>query len=145
MKKWIFLISSFYFQTFSFCQNNDNSFENFWIVFRNAVLENDFQELDSLTDFPLIIKGTLDSDSAREIRHNKFKFVFEVYLKQPNADDSGTDLDEIRKKKMISEKDYRSSNNYIRISDMVFGRVKGNWKLIMIYIDTEDQTKNNIH
>ncbi len=141
MKKWIFLILFFSFSANSFCQNDDKSFQNFWNIFRTAVLENDSTELDSLTDFPLIVKGILDSDTAKEIRRNKFKLVFEVYLKQTNGANTGTDSDEIREKKMISEKDYDLSGAYIRISDMVFGRVKGNWKLIMIYISTKEQKK----
>jgi hypothetical protein len=145
MKKSILVILLLQISSICFCQTADKSFVDFWKVFRNAALKNDYKSLDSFTKFPLIVKGTLDSDPIKKFNRDKFQFVFKNYLKQDNANMSGTDLDDIQSKKVISNSDFKDAvKNEIRISDMVFEKVKGSWKLILLYINTEFQEENKI-
>jgi hypothetical protein len=145
MRKSILVILLLQISTISFCQITDKSFVDFWKVFRNATLRNEYKKLDSLSKFPLIVKGTLDSDPIKKFNHDKFQFVFKNYLKQDNSDMSGTDLDDIRNKKTISDADFKGgAKNYMRISDMVFEKIKGNWELVLLYINTEFQEENKI-
>ena len=126
-------------------QSRDKSFDNFWNVFRNAVLKNDFKKLDSLTSFPLIVKGTLDRDPIKRFTRDKFQFIFKHYLKQNNGDLSGTALDDIKRTERVGATDNNAASmKLIRVSDMIFRKINSRWKLYLVYIDTEYQRENNI-
>ena len=145
MKKNILIIFLIHISIISFGQKVDSSFVRYWKIFRESVLDSDFKKLDSLTQFPLIVRGTLDSDPEKYIGINKFKKVFRVYLKQANAFYSATDLNDIKEKEQLSVKDFRYLwKNQMSVDDLEFEKIKGHWKLTLIYINTADQEENNI-
>ena len=121
----------------SYSQKRDKTFDPFWSKFRKAVIAKDYNTLRSFTQFPLIVKGTLDSDSIKKFKSDRFIYIFTHYLKQSNS--ARNDIVETER---IPDKEY--SETSLRFSDMVFKKVKGQWKLYLIYIETSYQEENNI-
>jgi hypothetical protein len=132
-----FLLSSITFWSYS--QQHDKSFDLFWAKFRNAVIANDYATLKSLTQFPLIVKGTLDSDPIKKYKNDQFIFIFKHYLKQSNT------MEDILETEKVPDQIYTAESQTIhRLSDMQFKKVNGKWELVLIYIETLYQEENNI-
>lgn len=122
----------------AFCQQKDNGFLSFWTNFRTAVLQSDAKALDSLTLFPLVIKGTLDSDPVKKTGPKNFPVVLKKCLAQPNINYSGTVADVIKATTTFSAREYTDMrNNMMRVEDFEFKKIKGKWLLYLIYIDSE--------
>jgi len=129
----------------SYSQQRDKSFDTFWSKFRKAVIDKNYDTLKSLTQFPLIVKGTLDGDPIKRFKSDKFIFIFKHYLKQNNTTVTGNALDDIVETEIIPDKDFSETHiSDVRFSDMEFKRINGKWKLYFIYIETSYQEENNI-
>lgn len=130
---------------FLFAQQRDTSFDNYWTKFRNAVIAKDYTSLESMTRFPLLVKGTNDFDKVKKFTKNRFAYIFEHYLKQESTTVTGSALRDIIDTESIPASNYNSNKlTYIRFSDMKFRKRKGRWKLYLIYIETIYQEANNI-
>jgi len=130
---------------FLFAQERDTSFDDYWAKFRNAVIAKDYTTLESITRFPLLVKGTNDFDKVKKFTKNRFVYIFEHYLKQENTTVTGNALQDIIETESIPASNYNSNKlTYIRFSDMKFRKRKGRWKLYLIYIETVYQEENNI-
>ena len=130
---------------FLFAQQRVTSFDNYWAKFRNAVIVKDYTSLESMTRFPLLVKGTNDFDKVKKFTKNRFAYIFEHYLKQENTTVTGNALqDIIETESMPVSINNGSKLTYIRFSDMKFRKRKGSWKLYLIYIETAYQEENNI-
>ena len=130
---------------FLFAQQRDTSIDNFWTKFRNAVIAKDYRSLESMTQFPLIVKGTMDFDTVRKFNKNRFVYIFNHYLKQENTTVTGNALQDIVETEgvLVSNNNSNKLTNF-RFSDMVFKKNNGKWKLYLIYIETTYQEANNI-
>src|SRR4030095_475821 len=145
MKKMILIILFNLASAFLFAQQRDTSFDNYWAKFRNAVIAKDYTSLESMTRFPLLVKGTHDFDKVKKFTQNRFAYIFEHYLKQENKTVTGSALQDIIETESIPASNYNSNKlTYIRFSDMKFRKRKGRWKLYLIYIETASQEANNI-
>ena len=123
----------------SYSQQRDKSFDAYWTKFRDAVINRNDSVLKSLTQFPLIVKGTMDFDPIKKFNKDKFTFIFDHYLKQ------GITKDDILETIAVPDKVYMGENQDVhRISDMVFKKINRQWKLSLIYIETSYQEENNI-
>ena len=130
---------------FLFAQQRDTSFDNYWAKLRNAVIAKDYTSLESMTRFPLLVKGSHDFDKVKKFTRNRFVYIFEHYLKQLNTTVTGSALQDIIETESIPASNYNSNNlTYIHFSDMKFRKRKGRWKLYLIYIETTYQEANNI-
>ena len=126
-------------------QQRDRSFDDYWAKFRKAVIAKDYSSLESMTRFPLLVKGTNDFDKVKKFTQNRFVYIFEHYLKQENTTVKGNALQDIIETESIPVAINNSSKlTYIRFSDMKFRKRKGRWKLYLIYIETTYQEANNI-
>ena len=145
MRKMIPIILFNLASAFLFAQQRDTSFDDYWAKFRNAVIARDYTSLESMTRFPLLVKGTHDFDKVKKFTQNRFVYIFEHYLKQVNTTVTGSALQDIIETEMIPASNYNSNNlTYIHFSDMKFRKRKGRWKLYLIYIETTYQEANNI-
>ena len=130
---------------FLLAQQRDTSFDDYWAKFRNAVIAKDYVSLESMTRFPLLVKGTNDFDKVKKFTQNRFVYIFEHYLRQENTTVTGNALQDIIETESIPASNYNSDKlTYIRFSDMKFRKRKGRWKLYLIYIETTYQEANNI-
>src|SRR4030095_1758046 len=140
MRKTIPIILFNLVSAFLFAQQRDTSFDNYWAKFRNAVIATDYTSLESMTRFPLLVKGTHDFDKVKKFTKNRFVYIFEHYLKQ-----DGITSRDISETESIPASNYNSNKlTYIRFSDMKFRKRNGRWKLYLIYIETLYQEENNI-
>lgn len=115
-----------------------------WTRFRKAFLTKDFTKLILLTDFPLVIYGTLDEDPIIKVWDDKFETCFsKIYQKDTGIGDGlnherfikqNSSLDTIVENgKPISA--YPEEDGF-RIGDLKFG--KKPFLLQRIYLDTTD-------
>ncbi|MHC1705037.1 MAG: hypothetical protein AB9846_14095 [Tenuifilaceae bacterium] len=115
----------------------NKSFQEFWIVFRNAVIENDTNKLVQLTKFPLETRGPLDSDPLVKYEREQFMKVFNAYLEQTTSwikDVSFiSSLEEIKR---IPEPDKRYiQNKWARVGNLEFIKENGLWLLGFAYLE----------
>ena len=130
---------------FLFAQQRDTSFDNYWAKFRKAAVAKDYTSIESMTRFPLLVKGTNDFDKVKKFTKNRFPYIFEHYLKQENAAVTRNALQDIIETESIPVSMNNSNKlTYIRFSDMKFRKRKGRWELYLIYIETKYQEANNI-
>jgi len=134
--KLIILIATVFTSTFSYSQKRDRSFDAYWPSFRNAVLALDAAALDSLSAYPVSIRGTMDSDPVRKIPNTKIIATLKKYLPVDGGVGDGTHQQQIENRHIISLKDYEySSPGNMRIGDMQFKKIIGNWKFYFLYLD----------
>jgi hypothetical protein len=87
----------------------------------------------------------MDFDTVRKFNKNKFVYIFNHYLKQENTTVTGNALKDIEETEIIPASEFSSNSLIIfRFSDMEFKKIKGHWKLCLIYIETSYQEENNI-
>jgi len=103
----------------------NKSFQDFWVIFRNAVIENDTIKLVQLTKFPLETRGPQDSDPIVKYDSKNFIIVFQKYLKQ----DSGLGIDNETQLDLIKRLDIYNKNeskynipeeNWVRVGNLKF-------------------------
>jgi hypothetical protein len=136
--KHFLLIAAVFISTISFSQKRDKSFDAYWPSFRKAVLALDVAALDSLTVYPVSVRGTMDSDPIRKIPKAKIIATLKKYLPIDGGVGDGTHQQQIESRTVIPLKDYEySSPGNMRIGDMQFKKVKGKWKFYFMYLDEE--------
>jgi hypothetical protein len=105
----------------------------FWLVFRRATLEKDWQKVKELTSFPLTVRGELDGDPIQRVGRAKFSKIFDRFLKEgvfsPNEQ-----LEFIRNTTTIDSA--VSSGDMCRIGDMIFKRTATGWRLNTLYMQS---------
>ncbi|MES2777300.1 MAG: hypothetical protein V4722_24190 [Bacteroidota bacterium] len=134
--KWMLLISAVFVASFSFGQKRDKSFDAYWPAFRKAVLALDLAGLDSLTQYPVTSRGTMDSDPKKPIDRAHIIAALKKYFPVDGGVGDGTHKQQIESRTSIPDKDYEySSPGNMRVGDMQFKKVKGKWKFYFIYMD----------
>jgi hypothetical protein len=107
--------------------------KQFWLAFRRATLEKDWQKLEDLTSFPLTIRGELDRDPIRRVSRRDFPKIFDRFLKQgvfsPNEQ-----LEFIRNTTTIDTA--VDSGGICRIGDMIFKKAAAGWRLDTLYMQS---------
>ncbi len=134
--KRVLIIFTIFISSISLAQKRDKSFDAYWPTFRKAVLALDVAALDSLTQYPVSVRGTLDSDPVRKIPKSKIIATLKQYLPLDGGVGDGTHQQQIENRTVILLKDYEySSPGNMRIGDMQFKKVKGKWKFYFMYLD----------
>lgn len=132
----VFLVFLF-FGTFSIstfriaAQSNDTSFVRFWDTFHKDIIAKDYVALSKKTKFPLKAKGELDYDSIDKYSVKDFERVFSKFLSDEIATYRKVRYEWLKSYKLSSEKIKR--NDLVRIENMVFEKIKGQWWLTLIY------------
>jgi hypothetical protein len=118
-----------------------NEFQEFWDTFRRAVIDNDYSKIKSLTIFPLETRGEMDSDPIVKYDEKEFEKVIRAYLLQEtyllNEEGSITQLEEI--KRTITPETSHTSENEVRIGNLVFEKRDEEWKLVFAYLNIRDE------
>jgi hypothetical protein len=112
--------------------------QEFWVEFRRATLNQDFNQVAAMTVFPFRTRGPLDDDPVNEYGKSRFYKVFQSFLSQWNGSDlsGSTELDAIRATAAVDKK--YVNGNYARVGDLVFEKdaVTG-WRLTFAYLNGE--------
>ena len=118
-----------------------NSFQKFWLTFREAVIENDTLEIAELTRFPFETRGEMDSDPIVKYDRTNFFKVFKAYLGQEiywNEDEGFiSSLEEIKRRTFIDSANVHE--NWTRVGHLEFEKIDGNWKLVFAYLQIRDE------
>jgi len=119
----------------SFAVESASDFNNFWEIFRAAVLANNTSHVKALTKFPLMIKGTLDEDKTILIKEADFDSAIETLL----AQDTGlrkkpqTMSQFIKENKVID--DSLITKNEAVVGNFRFIKISGNWYFVSAYTE----------
>jgi hypothetical protein len=123
----------------------NQEFENYWKEFHLSISENNFDLLEELVSFPIIINGFEDTDPIILIKKDSFKLIFDKFLSQPLLFYND---DFISHKQFIEStpdiiflkeyKEYNKNDNWIRIENLVFEKNENVWELKEIYMDTKN-------
>lgn len=118
----------------------NKSFQEFWVGFRNAVIENDTNKLIQSTKFPLETRGTLDSDPIVKYDKKDFVRVIQKYLKQDTGlgIDNETEFDLIKKLDVYNKNDSQYNvpiENWVRVGDFEFKKEGKEWKLYFAFLN----------
>jgi hypothetical protein len=106
-------------------------FSRFWLTFRSATLQRDWQKLEYLTSFPLTIRGELDRDPVRRVRRREFQKVFDGFLKE-GVFSRNEQMEFIRK--TITIQSGEDSLAARRVGDMIFRKTVKGWRLDTLYM-----------
>lgn len=115
------------------------AFNKFWNRFRQAVLKYDTLKVKAMVNFPLKVRGNEDMDPLLNIQSKNFSGIWDVFLKRETTYYNGkmeTNLEHI-KRVNSDEHTGQSAENWQRMGDMQFERLNGQWKLVLIYLDTK--------
>ena len=110
----------------------------FWKDFKNAVINSDSVRLSQLVDFPLETRGVLDTDPIVKYEKGQFMRLFKAFLKQPTGINANLNETEFG---LIKRTERLDSIQGTRLGGMEFNKVKGQWKLTLIYVFAMDTTR----
>lgn len=114
------------------------TFDQFYERFTNAVDNNDWDKVISLTQFPFVFKGQLDMEGEIEVSKEEFKKVFPVYLEsEAYIDLEGELIPSTFRGLLMTRMDSAESvsDNSAQIHDFVFEKIGNSWKLVKVYTD----------
>jgi hypothetical protein len=113
----------------------EKEFQKFWIIFRNAIISNDWNAIISNTHFPLETRGSLDDDPVIKIEKDRFRQVFEIFLQTAYSfPPIKTQYDKIKNKENVYP---YITDDWYRLGNMQFKKIKGKWFLTFIYIEPD--------
>ena len=121
------------------------SFPEFWIIFRKAIIENDQEKILKNTNFPFETRGTFDSDPIVRYDKTKFFIVLKIFLERWGGNSIEVYENQLDILKRISDvqihskeqKDYVIQDNYARVGDFEFRKIKEKWFFAFAYLDDE--------
>ncbi|VUD62274.1 hypothetical protein TDB9533_03008 [Thalassocella blandensis] len=114
------------------------TFDQFYEQFTNAVDNNDWDKVVSLTQFPFVFKGQLDIEGEIEVSKEEFKKVFPVYLEnEAYIDLEGELIPSTFRGLLMTRMDSSESvsDSSAQIHDFVFEKIGNSWKLVKVYTD----------
>lgn len=130
----------------------DSSFQIYWNEFRESIMNRDTNALLSLVNFPLITHGFLDEHPQFLINESKFFPIMDLFLEGEiylHRDTTSFDnwghhpsvyienIDYIKTTLSIDKcEQCLVSELWVRMGDMEFEMIDGNWKLLGIYVDS---------
>lgn len=118
--------------------NTEKSFQLFWTDFRAAVLQNDYEQLEKFTQFPLAINGVHDSIPVEYFKKNEFKAIFNRLMEQKIYVSHGddyilTDMMDVVSRSEIPL-DAKNGDEY-QVEQLVFEYVNGQWRFTRAYLE----------
>lgn len=121
-------------------KNTDFSFatlDKFWPAFRSMALNGDKAKLAKLTQFPVLLHGTLDDDPVIKMDRKSFENNIDIILSQdpgdPSATQAETTLDLFKRTKVLNDEDGSA-----HIGDLEFSLIEGRWLWVKAYIDQDE-------
>ena len=114
--------------------------QKFWSEFRQAVLAKDNRKLETMTQFPLEVRGVDDSQPAIHYKKEQFETIFRKILDQPVVTMEGekvitnTTKDIINSTKIIT-KEHSMTEDSFRVDQLVFELKNKQWKLVRAYLE----------
>lgn len=126
-----------------FAREPASSAQLFWKEFRQAVIEENYKKLDTLTQFPLAVHGETDFSPIRKIDKSKFQETFKKVLAQSiigleNGKTTELSLrDIVVKTSRLEKKHILAPDKFFRVSDLEFEYKENTWKLFRTYLPEE--------
>lgn len=109
-----------------------------WATFRQAVMADDYKKLQEMTQFPLVVRGAVDSIPAQKVERDQFKAMLEKILDQPLASYEGDKLVTYTQRELVSKTTALAKNHppnaQFRIGELVFEQRGKNCKLVQAYL-----------
>ena len=124
--------------------DNTESFNIFWIQFRQVVLDKKFEEVKSLCIFPIQTRGPLDDDEIVQFKADEFTKVFSVFLDQNSGLNANniyeTEFEYIKRTPNVFAEDLNKFStfhvrDFARIGSMQFKFVDHEWRLYFLYLE----------
>jgi hypothetical protein len=118
------------------------SFAAFWPRFRTALLAGRSDQLSELTQFPLEVRGTLDSDTSRRISPSQFS----TFLTRVLAEDSGLSVTQPETNRVLidhlpeadpKQRGVNIRDDVARIGPLGFARRQDGWRLVRLYRESD--------
>lgn len=137
----LILISFFIGENLFASLNTTKEADTFWGHFRKIFLAKDLDKISTRTQFPLIIKGTMDEDPTFKMSGTNFKKCF-VHLFEKDTGLSSTPqnhLDYVKNQFEFSKKLNPLAASTFRVGDMVFEKIENDFKLTTIYLETSEK------
>jgi len=122
----------------------EEDFQLFWNAFRQAILDNDSVRLVKMTNFPLKSHGNLDDDPQPLIAKGKFYQFLQKCLNEQTGmtPNNETNLDYIKRTiNLVDDRYYTHQTDWCRVSSFEFQKIENNWKLTLIYFDTNENNQ----
>jgi len=106
--------------------------DSFWNAFRKSALSGDKETMVQLTQFPLAIRGEMDDDPVIYLNQSAFNKKIDSILAQNTglSEKPETILDLIKRTTKVKDE----GGGTIRVGNLLFNSVKGNWLLVRAYI-----------
>jgi len=118
----------------------DSDDQKFWHSFRQAVLEENYAKISSMTRFPFPVRGPDDSDPVKLHDQKSFLQALKKLLSQPvslvsdRAIVTKTMIEVIRSKMKLARADYLNPET-IRIHQFQFRHIEGRWLFTRAYLE----------
>jgi hypothetical protein len=113
-------------------------FQLYWAEFRTAALADDYQTLETLTRFPLEVRGVDDSMPTVRYKKEQFETIFKTIMQQTIIESTEEDYIETTMKAIVDKTDTVASDaldEEQRVEQLVFQNIKGRWMFVRAYVE----------
>jgi hypothetical protein len=114
------------------------SFELFWVKFRDAALAEDYPSLNKLVKFPLEVKGVDDETPASFYSHGELAEIFPTLLDQIVYNYEQENVEENSLRELVRKKEVikiSPDKTHHRVDQFEFQKVNGQWMLTRAYLE----------
>lgn len=117
--------------------------DTFMDDFLNALLFENRDVLDSYIDFPIIVRGSLDSDVEKKVFEKEFYSIFlNFLLEEENVCEGGVMSNKSRFSSKSCIRKKRSGSKYFIVDKFLFQKSNGKWTLNTIYSEFYNDPEN---
>ncbi len=121
-------------------QKRELTSQQFWSEFREAVLAQNNQKLNEMTQFPLEVSGVDDSQPSVQYGKEQFEVVFNKILEQPVIFFEGDVVVTRTTKEIVHEttaiiQDHFMTKESFRVDQLVFELKDKQWRLVRAYLE----------
>ncbi len=118
--------------------NTDKSFQLFWTEFRTAAIQNDYEQLEKFTKFPLAINGVDDSIPVEYFQKKDFKTIFNRLMEQKIYASHGDEYILTNMMDVVSKSEIplnaKNGEEY-QVEQLVFEYINGQWCFTRAYLE----------
>ena len=113
-------------------------FDQFYELFTDAVNNDDWNQVISLTQFPFVFRGQLDMEGQIEVSQDEFKEIFPAFLEsEAFIDLEGELIPSTFRGLLMTRMETAESitKDSAQIHDFVFEKIDKSWKFVQVYTD----------
>lgn len=114
--------------------------QQFWSEFRQAVIAADEEKIVSITRFPFVVRGPVDSDPVRQYDREGFLAIYEQLLEQDvYLPSKGVIVRHSMRELVLRSQELPADSlvgtEHIRFHQFEFQRLDGRWRFTRAYLD----------